>query len=74
MSHVTDDYTVVELLELVAARIRAQRLIAASDSGREFALAITHLEDAQMRYTRGRAMETNQFHPGDLDAATPEGK
>lgn len=34
---------------------------------REFALAITALEDAQMRYTRGRAKQDSRFNPVDLD-------
>jgi hypothetical protein len=35
---------------------------------REFSLSITAIEDAQMRYTRGRAMQLGKFAPADLDA------
>jgi hypothetical protein len=36
-------------------------------AGREFSLAITALEDALMRYTRGRAQQLGVFRPVDLD-------
>lgn len=35
---------------------------------RERAVAITNLEQAQMWYTRGRAIEEDVFNPKDLDA------
>lgn len=38
-------------------------------ANREFALCITYLEEAQQRYTRGRAMQLGQFDPADLDTA-----
>lgn len=34
---------------------------------RNMAVAITHLEDAQMRYGRGRAIELGVFAPFDFD-------
>jgi hypothetical protein len=37
-------------------------------ASREFALAITAIEEAQMRYTRGRAIMLGKFAPADLDA------
>jgi hypothetical protein len=36
-------------------------------SGREFSLAITAIEDAQMRFTRGLAMRLGKFSPADLE-------
>lgn len=35
---------------------------------REYALAKTAIEDARMRYNRGRAMQFGMFKPVDLDA------
>jgi hypothetical protein len=37
-----------------------------SAAAREFSLAITALEDAQMRGTRGLAMTAGIFNPADL--------
>lgn len=37
------------------------------EAGREFSLAITALEDAQMRYARGRHMQEGSFSPSDVD-------
>lgn len=39
-----------------------------SPAAREFSLAITHLEDAQMRATRGLAIRQGKFNPADLEA------
>lgn len=36
-------------------------------AGREFSLAITHLEDAKMRLTRGLAKRTGVFNEVDLE-------
>jgi hypothetical protein len=38
-----------------------------SPAAREFALALTALEDAQMRFTRGLAKLQGQFAPVDLE-------
>lgn len=61
-----DDYTVVELLERAAQRIKNT----SNDGGRvarEFAIAVTHIEDAQMRFTRGLAMVQGKFAPADME-------
>lgn len=39
-----------------------------SSAAREFSLAITALEDAQMRATRGLAIRQDVFAPKDLQA------
>jgi hypothetical protein len=41
---------------------------ASGEIAREFAMAVTACEDAQMRYTRGRARELDVFRPADLDS------
>lgn len=38
-----------------------------SAADRELSLAITHLEDAQMRATRGLAKAQGKFAPADLE-------
>lgn len=68
--HVTKEYlTTVELLgaATIGARLAQRASTPGHPSGREFALALTAIEDAQMRYTRGRAMQLSQFSPADLD-------
>lgn len=42
--------------------------------GREFSLAITALEDAQMRYARGRHMQEGSFSPSDVDRWKADGR
>ena len=64
------DGTVIENLEAAKQAIADRRLtVVVGDAGREFSIAITAIEDAQMRYTRGRAMEEDKFAPADLDKA-----
>lgn len=36
-------------------------------AAREFALAMTHLEEAQMRFTRGMAKVQSKYAPVDLE-------
>lgn len=38
-----------------------------TEADRELSLAITHLEDAQMRVTRGLAKHLGKFNPADLE-------
>lgn len=58
----------VELIGLVEDGIElARRRVGQSPAGREFSLAITALEDAQMRFTRGLAREKGVFRPVDLE-------
>lgn len=45
----------------------------ADTAGREFSLAITLLEDAQMRYARGRHMQEGSFSPSDVDRWLADG-
>ena len=39
------------------------------DGSREFLVAITKLEEAQMWFTRGMAIATGKFNPADLEKA-----
>lgn len=61
------EFTVVELLEAATRQIQSQP----SDqpgAAREFAIAITHIEDARMRFTRGYAKQNGEFRPVDLES------
>lgn len=67
-----NDLTVTELLMAARERILDHREVAEPKPypdipAREFSLAITAIEDAAMRYTRGRAQELDVFSPADLD-------
>lgn len=67
--------TVKELVDQAIDRVRDVRQagkgatyeVADLPGGREFSLAITHLEDALMRFTRGMAMRLGVFAPADLE-------
>jgi hypothetical protein len=59
--------TFVELANRAQARAVELRNAAPGPAAREFALAITALEDAQMRFTRGMAMVKGRFAPADLE-------
>ena len=60
--------TIVEQLQEVIEEIdRKAALAGRSEAGREFALAKTAAEDAQMRYTRGRAIQNGVQKPFDFD-------
>lgn len=59
--------TVIELLDAAASLIEATRQLATSAAGRNYSISLTAIEDAQMRYTRGRAIELGKFNPADLD-------
>lgn len=71
------DPTVKELIDQAIEYIGDRRECpvgpATTQSAREFSLAITALEDAQMRYTRGRAIELGKFKPADLDREVQDG-
>lgn len=61
--------TFVQLIE--AATLRAETRKLANTSGeeaREFAMAMTALEEAGMRYTRGIARGLGVFKPVDLES------
>lgn len=64
--------TTVELIEQLLERAKERRAEAIErqrpEATREFGLAITALEDAQMRYTRGVAHMEGLFAPRDLEA------
>lgn len=62
--------TGIELLDAASSRA-ADYLQTSTDPAvkREFALARTHIEDAQMRYTRGLSMAQGHFKPADLEKA-----
>lgn len=62
--------TVVELLTEARALIERQPW-SGRNSGREFTLAVKALEDAKMRYVRGRCMQLGTFNDSfDPDAAS----
>jgi hypothetical protein len=63
-----DVSTFVELVAEATEKADAhRRTYGGSAAGREFALAVTALEDAQMRFTRGLAMVQGKFAPADLE-------
>lgn len=59
--------TVKQLVDQAVDRVRAVQGDHRDPGAREFALAITHLEDAQMRFTRGLAIRQGKFNPVDLE-------
>jgi hypothetical protein len=59
--------TVVELLTAAEARIEGIRADSREPWARELSLALTALEDAQMRFTRGLAKRYGVFAPADLE-------
>lgn len=59
--------TVKDYIDYAIGMIDEHRITATAGPAREFALAVTALEDAQMRYTRGRAKEEGCFGPTDID-------
>lgn len=62
--------TLVTLLQHVRERIeRDSARVGKGKAGREFALALTALEDAQMRYVRGRSIEDGRYAEADPDKA-----
>jgi hypothetical protein len=69
------DLTVAELLEVVRVRLReyeregngAWQGDGSEVPGREFARAVTLLEEAQMRAARGIAKLTGRFAPADVE-------
>jgi hypothetical protein len=59
--------TIKELIDGVMEAIEALPFRGdRSGADRELSLAITHLEDAQMRATRGLAKAADKFNPGDV--------
>jgi hypothetical protein len=66
--------TVKEAIDRCIEIIGDRRDRAASSSGREFSLAITSLEDAQMRYARGRLIQEGAFSPSDVDRWLADGR
>ena len=59
--------TIKELIDEAIAHLDEFRANHPGAPAREFSLAITALEDAQMRATRGLAKATGQFNPADLE-------
>lgn len=60
--------TTYELLEQAKANAIQHRDATAGPAPREFALAITYIEEAQMRYTRGVLMSGYNYRPVDPEA------
>ncbi len=73
MSNVLNDFTVIELLDAAAERIMQKGEGQRPGVGRNFAVALTAIEDAQMRYNRGQAIELGLFNPADLDKGKSHG-
>jgi streptogramin lyase len=65
-----DAQTFVQAANQAVGRAQFQRIMNESkpdNSGREFSLAITNLEQAQMWFTRGMALALGKFNPADLE-------
>jgi hypothetical protein len=61
-------YTTFELLEAAARKVRGFRNTSMhSEAGRNYAIALTLIEDTQMRTTRGHAIAQGKFAPADLE-------
>jgi predicted nuclease of restriction endonuclease-like RecB superfamily len=60
--------TIVECIAEATAQLEQLRRESLGEPAREFSLAITALEDAQMRATRGLAKVQGKFAPVDLQA------
>jgi hypothetical protein len=58
--------TIVEHITAATVQLDLLRGSDRDQAAREFSLAITALEDAQMRATRGLAMRSGVFNPADL--------
>lgn len=67
-------YTVKELLDVVIDRVETARDGAQMPAIREFSMAITACEDAQMRYARARHMQEGSFQPSDVDRWLADGR
>lgn len=64
-----EDLTFVDLVGLAFTKATVEFNDAESGSAkREFAIAKTHLEDAVMRFTRGRSMSLGVFHVTDTES------
>jgi hypothetical protein len=63
-----ESLTIKQLLDEVIEQLACHRGNNLGEAGREFALAITACEDAQMRATRGLAKVQGKFAPVDLQA------
>lgn len=63
----TDDNTVIGYLNAAVGMIEQYKGASRENYAREFALAITAIEDAQMRFTRGYAMKCGVFNPAHLE-------
>lgn len=58
--------TIVEHIAAATEQLERLRTEYPGPHAREFSLAITALEDAQMRATRGLAIQKGVFAPADL--------
>lgn len=65
--------TIAEAIEVASAQCRSMQQGHTMPAAREFSLAITALEDARMRATRGLAMALDCFAPADLQRQHPSG-
>jgi hypothetical protein len=63
--------TIAELVGEATAQLESLRQANPMPAAREFSMAITALEDAQMRATRGLAMVAGVFAPADLQRNGP---
>ncbi len=60
--------TIVKQLNEASDAIRARQDIAGGTAKREFAIALTAIEDAVMRVNRGFAIDEGVFAPADVEA------
>jgi hypothetical protein len=67
------ELTVKELIDITIDRVETARDGTGFPFVREFSLAITALEDAQMRYARARHMQEGTFSPSDVDRWKADG-
>ncbi len=61
-----EDLTIIDHLNSAAAKITERQNVSLNGK-REYAIALTHIEDAVMRVNRGVAMDTGQFNPADVE-------
>lgn len=60
--------TVVETISELTNEIEDHKLYCNNQgAAREFSIALTALEDVQMRFTRGLAIVQGKFNPADLE-------
>jgi hypothetical protein len=76
IDYLAKSYTTFQLLEAARVKVEGYRsagevvvagISVAAKAARNWSLAITAIEDAQMRTTRGHAIAQDKFAPTDLE-------